>query len=179
LSYRHRVSTRASFTLQNSHTSYRASAVWCNLHEQMNYAIAQGWIAGGDVEAARGDIDDDMAELMQAEEEQVYGYGGRGRGGRGGRGAGAGRGGGRGEDGKKIRAANPAGQLKRLFWGAHQRFFRYMCMASKVPSLVAEAKRALEQGQSVVVGLQTTGEASTRAVMDRAEEDELEDFVSG
>jgi hypothetical protein len=58
-----------------------------------------------------------------------------------------------------------------------------MCMASKVPSLVAEAWRALENGQSVVVGLQTTGEAATAAAMDRADreggEDELDDFVSG
>nr|KAG5712361.1 hypothetical protein BaRGS_023940 [Batillaria attramentaria] len=46
------------------------------------------------------------------------------------------------------------------FWGAHQRFFKQLCMGLKVPAVVAEAKAALDIGQCVVIGLQSTGEAS-------------------
>ncbi|KAK7504954.1 hypothetical protein BaRGS_00003982 [Batillaria attramentaria] len=46
------------------------------------------------------------------------------------------------------------------FWGAHQRFFKQLCMGLKVPAVVAEAKAALDNGQCVVIGLQSTGEAS-------------------
>ena len=40
------------------------------------------------------------------------------------------------------------------YWSGHQRFFRSMCMSMKVPWVVKEARRALSEGQSVVIGLQ-------------------------
>lgn len=46
------------------------------------------------------------------------------------------------------------------FWSSHQRFFKQLCMGLKVPVIVKEAKQALEDGCCVVIGLQTTGEAS-------------------
>ena len=44
-------------------------------------------------------------------------------------------------------------------WGCHQRFFRQLCMAMKLPRLVEIAKEALADNKCVVIGLQTTGEA--------------------
>ena len=44
----------------------------------------------------------------------------------------------------------------RSFWAAHQRFFRHMCMAAKVPSVVRMSHAALKQGKCVVIGLQVS-----------------------
>lgn len=64
------------------------------------------------------------------------------------------------------------------FWGSHQRFFRYLCMAAKIDRAVAIAKDAVEAGQCVVIGLQSTGEARTMGQLDM-DDGELSDFVSG
>ncbi|KAL1518957.1 hypothetical protein AB1Y20_003227 [Prymnesium parvum] len=45
------------------------------------------------------------------------------------------------------------------FWSAHQRFFRSLVTASKLPTLHEVLDRALAEGKSVVVGLLGTGEA--------------------
>ena len=47
----------------------------------------------------------------------------------------------------------------RQFWGQQQRFFREMATAAKVEFVVIQAKEALADGMSVVVGLQSTGES--------------------
>lgn len=52
----------------------------------------------------------------------------------------------------------------RPFWGAQQRFFKLLCVSMKVPAVVKEAKGALENGCSVVIGLQSTGEAAADAL---------------
>eukprot|EP01047_Picozoa_sp_COSAG01_P019707 COSAG01_NODE_1103_length_11680_cov_13.513773_3_plen_312_part_00 len=49
------------------------------------------------------------------------------------------------------------------FWGTHQRFFNQLCLGAKVPAVVRLAKEALANGQCVVIGLQSTGEARTDA----------------
>ncbi|KAL0035121.1 hypothetical protein WJX79_001613 [Trebouxia sp. C0005] len=68
--------------------------------------------------------------------------------------------------------------LWRSFWASHQRFFRHMCMAAKIPCLVRMSKAALQEGKCVVIGLQSTGEARTADVV--AERGELlDDYVSG
>lgn len=64
------------------------------------------------------------------------------------------------------------------FWGSHQRFFRYMCMAAKTDCAVEIAKTAIAEGQCVVIGLQSTGEARTLSQLDM-DDGELDDFVSG
>ena len=63
------------------------------------------------------------------------------------------------------------------FWAAHQRFFKYMCIAAKVPETIRQAKKAIEEGKCVVIGLQSTGEART---MEQLEQDdgELTGFIS-
>ena len=48
------------------------------------------------------------------------------------------------------------------FWGDHQRFFRQVICAFKVPSVIAETEEALKADKSVVISLIGTGEARTR-----------------
>lgn len=62
------------------------------------------------------------------------------------------------------------------FWSAHQRFFRYLCIAAKVKETVKLTHEALANGHCVVIGLQSTGEAGTLDLMEK--EGELSDFVS-
>ncbi|XP_042335737.1 protein strawberry notch homolog 2 isoform X2 [Sceloporus undulatus] len=63
------------------------------------------------------------------------------------------------------------------FWSAHQRFFKYLCIAAKVRRLVELAKEELSKDRCVVIGLQSTGEARTREVLDE-NEGHLNCFVS-
>ena len=65
--------------------------------------------------------------------------------------------------GKNARGVrkNAAGQLRRYYWGAHQRFFRCLCMALKMAAVIRLAKESLRANKSVVIGLQCTGEAAT------------------
>ncbi|KAK2722406.1 hypothetical protein QYM36_002818 [Artemia franciscana] len=62
------------------------------------------------------------------------------------------------------------------FWSAHQRFFKYMCMASKVGHTVRIAREAVKNGKCVVIGLQSTGEARTLEMIDQ--EEDMTEFVS-
>ncbi|CAH8519864.1 unnamed protein product [Schistosoma intercalatum] len=63
------------------------------------------------------------------------------------------------------------------FWSAHQRFFKYLCIAAKVEKCVEIAKTAVDEGKCVVIGLQSTGEAKT---LEQVEEYGLDlgEFVS-
>jgi len=76
-------------------------------------------------------------------------------------------------------------QVVKLYWSAHQRFFKQMCMTLKIPQLVMEARAALKSGQCVVIGLQTTGEAAMGRAVDSAlesqqqDEDEYDAFFHG
>jgi len=59
---------------------------------------------------------------------------------------------------KKLRQ-----RVLTYFWGAHQRCFRSMCVALKVPAAVALAEAALAEGKCCVIGLQSTGDARATA----------------
>ncbi|XP_077995470.1 protein strawberry notch homolog 1-like [Glandiceps talaboti] len=63
------------------------------------------------------------------------------------------------------------------FWSAHQRFFKYLCIASKVKHAVRLAREAVKDGKCVVIGLQSTGEARTLDILEE-QGGELNDFVS-
>ncbi|XP_069337149.1 protein strawberry notch homolog 2 isoform X2 [Eulemur rufifrons] len=63
------------------------------------------------------------------------------------------------------------------FWSAHQRFFKYLCIAAKVGRLVELAEQELAQNKCVVIGLQSTGEARTREVLGE-NDGHLDCFVS-
>ncbi|XP_051980139.1 protein strawberry notch homolog 2 [Xyrauchen texanus] len=63
------------------------------------------------------------------------------------------------------------------FWSSHQRFFKYLCIAAKVRCLVELAKKELEAGKCIVIGLQSTGEARTREVLGE-NDGHLDRFVS-
>lgn len=62
------------------------------------------------------------------------------------------------------------------YWGAHQRFFKSMLMAGKVPQITALAQDSLKSGMCVVIGLQSTGEAATEQT--RARNEEITDLIS-
>ena len=51
---------------------------------------------------------------------------------------------------------------------AHQRFFRALCIALKVPRAIEICKQAVAAGKCVVIGLQTTGQSGTDS-MQRAD----------
>uniref|UniRef100_A0A4W3IIU9 Protein strawberry notch homolog 2 n=1 Tax=Callorhinchus milii TaxID=7868 RepID=A0A4W3IIU9_CALMI len=63
------------------------------------------------------------------------------------------------------------------FWSAHQRFFKYLCIAAKIRRLVEIVRQELRKGKCVVIGLQSTGEARTREVLDE-NDGHLNCFVS-
>lgn len=63
------------------------------------------------------------------------------------------------------------------FWSAHQRFFKYMCIAAKVKHVVKLAREAVKNNKCVVIGLQSTGESRTLEQLEEAG-GELNDFVS-
>lgn len=54
--------------------------------------------------------------------------------------------------------------VRGQFWSSHQRFFRSLCIASKVDKAIEIAKRSVdEEGKCCVIGLQTTGEAQSKS----------------
>jgi len=59
------------------------------------------------------------------------------------------------------------------FWGDHQRFFRQVICAFKVPSVIAETEAALSECKSVVISLVGTGEARTKEQVAKATADGL------
>ncbi|XP_017068055.2 protein strawberry notch homolog 1 [Drosophila eugracilis] len=63
------------------------------------------------------------------------------------------------------------------FWCAHQRFFKNLCIASKVNHVVKMTRRATRMGKAVVIGLQSTGESRTIEHLDR-HDGRLSNFVS-
>ncbi|XP_066942115.1 protein strawberry notch homolog 1 isoform X7 [Macrobrachium rosenbergii] len=63
------------------------------------------------------------------------------------------------------------------FWSSHQRFFKYLCIASKVDHAVRLAREAVKTNRCVVIGLQSTGEARTLEQLEK-DDGELSDFVS-
>lgn len=63
------------------------------------------------------------------------------------------------------------------FWSAHQRFFKYLCISAKVGHAVQLAKKSIEDGKCVVIGLQSTGEARTLDVVER-EGGDLNELIS-
>ncbi|XP_026061239.1 protein strawberry notch homolog 2-like isoform X1 [Carassius auratus] len=80
------------------------------------------------------------------------------------------------------RAADTLGLASRKslwgqFWASHQRFFKYLCIAAKVRRLVELAHTEMQHGKCIVIGLQSTGEARTREVLDE-NDGHLDRFVS-
>lgn len=65
----------------------------------------------------------------------------------------------------------------RQFWGAHQRFFKYLCIANKVGRAIEITKEAVKNGKCVVIGLQYTGEARTMDVLEE-NSGQISEFVS-
>ncbi|KAL7444868.1 hypothetical protein ACHAXM_009693 [Skeletonema potamos] len=58
----------------------------------------------------------------------------------------------------------------RLFFAAQQRFYKEMCICAKVDEVVAQAKKYLDNDHSVVIGLQSTGEAGMEVTLNELAE---------
>ena len=56
----------------------------------------------------------------------------------------------------------------RSFWGAHQSFFKQLLNSIKCRFAIAETEQALARGESVVIGLLSTGEAKASEAVERA-----------
>jgi hypothetical protein len=69
----------------------------------------------------------------------------------------------------------PGHVLNGVYWGAHQRFFRSLCIASKVDVAIQTAKEALEEGHCCIIGLQSTGEARAKDAAKQAGLNSCED----
>lgn len=71
-------------------------------------------------------------------------------------------------------------QLLRYFWGAHQRFFRGLCISLKVPAAIAICKEQISAGKAVIIGLQSTGESGAEKESKKIENSEgiIDDFIS-
>ncbi|KAA3674887.1 uncharacterized protein DEA37_0003007 [Paragonimus westermani] len=82
---------------------------------------------------------------------------------------------------ESIRLICPSDRYRKTMWGqfwsAHQRFFKYLCISAKLDACVDLTKAAIKEGNCVVIGLQSTGEAKT---LEQVEEfgSDLGDFVS-
>ncbi|CAM9717560.1 unnamed protein product [Scytosiphon promiscuus] len=61
------------------------------------------------------------------------------------------------------------GMMKSMYWAAHQRFFRAMCIAFKVEKAVEITNKALAENMCVVIGLQSTGESNMRDAVRRGD----------
>lgn len=63
--------------------------------------------------------------------------------------------------------SQPNRTIWRTYWAAHQRFFKELAICSKVPFVADDAKRAvIEQGSSVIIGLQSTGDAGMQSILE-------------
>ena len=51
----------------------------------------------------------------------------------------------------------PAHVLNGVYWGANQRFFRSLCIASKVDRCIETVNQSLADGHCCIIGLQSTG----------------------
>lgn len=63
------------------------------------------------------------------------------------------------------------------FWGTHQRFFNQVITAMQTPTVVQAIEKDIAEGRSAVIQLTNTFEAAQeRALADREEDEDLEDF---
>ena len=58
------------------------------------------------------------------------------------------------------------------FWAEHQRCFRNLITAFKVPTLIRETEAALSRKQSIVISITGTGEANTKKQIERRADEE-------
>ena len=77
---------------------------------------------------------------------------------------------------KKAKPKSIWSQVWMYYWGAHQRFFRSLCISCKVPALLEQVEAMLLEGKCCVIGLQSTGEAAASQAL--AEGEEVDDFIS-
>jgi hypothetical protein len=65
-------------------------------------------------------------------------------------------------------SAFAASRHKAAFWAGHQRFFRQILAATKIPTLIQKIDAHRQAGMSVVVSLEGTGESRTKEQVNKA-----------
>ena len=61
--------------------------------------------------------------------------------------------------------------LWRAYWSAHQRFFKEICICSKIDEVISQAKTYLKnEDHAIVIGLQSTGEAGMEVALEELAE---------
>ena len=58
-------------------------------------------------------------------------------------------------------------KIGTIYWGEHLRFFQQLLVSSKVDAAAERVRAALDAGEAVVIGMQSTGAAATEAAADR------------
>ena len=56
--------------------------------------------------------------------------------------------------------------LWRVYWSAQQRFFKEMCICSKIDEISTQALEFLKNDHAIVIGLQSTGEAGMEVALE-------------
>ena len=87
---------------------------------------------------------------------------------------------------KKLQNDSSFGGLPKLlwshYWSSLQRFARELSICFKIPFIVEDAKKQIESGKSVVIGLQSTGESAMQASLEEFQNEligkkiQIEDF---
>ena len=66
-----------------------------------------------------------------------------------------------------MRDYPPNKMIWRVFWSAHQRFFKELAICSKIPYLATDALKLAEEGHQIIFGLQGTGEAAMESLLEQ------------
>ena len=79
---------------------------------------------------------------------------------------------------KKLQNDPSFGGLPKLLWSQYwsslQRFTRELSICFKIPYIVEDAKKQIESGKSVVIGLQSTGESAMQASLEEFQNELIE-----
>ncbi|KAL7532804.1 hypothetical protein ACHAXR_004855, partial [Thalassiosira sp. AJA248-18] len=67
----------------------------------------------------------------------------------------------------ELMNTSPPKSMWRAYWSAQQRFFREMCICSKIDEITKQALKYLEnEDHAIVIGLQSTGEAGMEVALE-------------
>lgn len=69
------------------------------------------------------------------------------------------------------RTGRARSSIEQRLWNDHQRFFRSLLTAMKLPTVIAMAEKAIDEGNSVVISLIGTGAAQAEREIARAEQE--------
>lgn len=72
----------------------------------------------------------------------------------------------------KVVGGKTLGNERAQLWNTHQRFFKQMLMAFKIPTIIDMVEKERRKGNSIIIGLIGTGEAATERAVQKAQAEE-------